>query len=173
MDYDEELAECDRAMLEWLERSMQISFRSHSMYFKEQGFSHSQISTLHMLHHRKECAVNDVSRIHSISKPAASQLLDQLVKRNLVERHECSEDRRVKYHRLTGEGEQMIKQSFGARNGWYRSLLEELSADELDKVKEALDILNNKIKIYKTEHEHEHEHRHGFGHGHCRKGADT
>ena len=160
MDYEKSLAECGKAMQEWLELSMQISFRSHSMYLKELGFSHSQVSTLHMLYHKEKCAVHDVSRKQGISNPAASQLLDQLVKRNLVERFESSEDRRIKYHKLTSEGIKMIKESFVARSSWYSTLLEDLSGDELDKVKESLDILNKRIQIFKPESMH------------CEKGAD-
>jgi len=126
MKNSDPLKGCSLAMAEWLELSTQISLRSHFMFFKKQGLSHSQISTLHMLYHKKEFAVNDVSHIHSISKPAASQLLDQLVKRGLVERYESSEDRRIKYHKLTPAGKDMMR------------------------VTDALDILNRKIRVYKS-----------------------
>lgn len=101
-----------------------------------------------MLYHRKKCAVNDVSHMQSISKPAASQLLDQLVKRGLVERYESSEDRRIKYHKLTEAGEKMLIDSHNESHNWYQSLIEDLSGDELVKVKDALDILNEKIHVF-------------------------
>jgi DNA-binding MarR family transcriptional regulator len=153
MDNDPLLKQCSLAMSKWLEMSMHISFKSHFMFFKEKGFSHSQISTLHMLYHKDKCAVNDVGHMQSISNPAASQLLDQLVKRGLVERYEASEDRRVKYHKLTEAGIKMMKKSHSVRKNWYRSLVNELSDDELVKVTEALEILNKKIHIFNPVHE--------------------
>jgi len=150
MKNSDPLKDCSLAMAEWLVLSTQISLRSHFMFFKKQGLSHSQISTLHMLYHKKEFAVNDVSHIHSISKPAASQLLDQLVKRGLVERYESSEDRRIKYHKLTPAGKDMMREGHEAMKDWYRSLIDDLPEDELTLVTDALDILNRKIRVYKS-----------------------
>ncbi|MBI9109208.1 MAG: winged helix-turn-helix transcriptional regulator [Spirochaetales bacterium] len=150
MDKDAELTKCSKAMSEWLSLSMQISFRTHSMFFKERGFSHSQIATLHMLSHRKECAVNDVSHMQSISNPAASQLLDQLVKRGFVERYESNEDRRIKYHKLTESGIKMMEESHSASKDWYQSLINDLSQEEMLLVTDALDILNKKIQVFKS-----------------------
>lgn len=153
MDNDTLLKQCSKAMSKWLELSMQISFKSHFMFFKDQGISHSQISTLHMLYHKKKCAVGDVGHTQSISNPAASQLLDQLVKRGLVERYEGSEDRRVKYHKLSEAGLDMMKESHSARKSWYQSLVNDLSEDELQKVSEALEILNKKIHVFESQSE--------------------
>ena len=149
MDYDSLLNKCSKTMSKWLELSMQISFKSHFMFFKEQGISHSQISTLHMLYHKKKCAVGDVGHTQSISTPAASQLLDQLVKRGLVERYEASEDRRVKYHKLTQAGLDMMKKSHSTQKMWYQSLVNNLSAEELMQVTDALEILISKVHIFK------------------------
>ena len=135
-------------MSDWLDLSMHISFRSHFHYFRSMGFSHSQISTLHMLHHKHECTVSSISRMHDISKPAASQLLDQLVNMGVIERYESPTDRRVRLHRLTDKGKKMMEESHSARKDWYRSLLDGLSDEELEKTGEALEILNSRMRQF-------------------------
>lgn len=151
METTNRLKKCSTAMSDWLELSTQISLRSHFMFFKEQGISHSQISTLHMLHHNKKLAVNDVSNMLAVSKPAASQLLDLLVKRGFVERYEASEDRRIKYHKLSDKGKKLMKDSHSAKKGWYQSLVDDLSDNELDLVTNALDVLIQKIRVFGPE----------------------
>ncbi len=150
MENTDRLKQCSTALSEWVDLSTQIAFRSHFMFFKEQGLSHSQISTIHMLYHRKQLSVGDISKMLSISKPAASQLLDQLVKRGFVERYEDSEDRRGKYPRLTGDGIDIMKSGHSSRKNWYEFLMDDLSEDELVLVKDALDILNSRIRVYKA-----------------------
>ena len=48
--------------------------------------------------------MTDVSRALAISKPAATQMVNHLVKNGLVERTHCSSDRRVVYIQATPEG---------------------------------------------------------------------
>jgi DNA-binding MarR family transcriptional regulator len=50
-----------------------------------------------------------------VSLPAASRLVEDLVHRGLVERHEDAEDRRMKRIRLTGHGRVVITQLNAAR----------------------------------------------------------
>ena len=87
MENNTEIERSRKAMADWLDLSMHISMRSHFQYFRKMGLSHSQVSTLHMLFHKKECTVGDVSRMLSISSPAASQLLDHLVSMEMIERN--------------------------------------------------------------------------------------
>lgn len=150
MGNSDSLKQCSSALSDWVELSTQIAFRSHFRFFKKQGISHSQISTLHMLYHRKQLSVGDISNMLSISKPAASQLLDNLVKRGFVERHEDEEDRRVKYHRLTEAGINIMKTGHSSKKDWYQYLMDDLSEPELETVKDALVILNSKIRLYQA-----------------------
>ena len=156
-----ELTRCKRALSEWINLSMHLSMRSHFSYFKEKGLSHSQIFTLNMLFHKKECTVGDVSRMLSISTPAASQLLDNLVGIGAVERYESSEDRRVRLHRLTQKGREMMKSKRSMRLDWYKPLVEGMTDEELLKTAEVLELLNNKIQTF-DEHVANHvKHMHG------------
>lgn len=143
---DQYLDRCKKALSDWIDMSMHVSFRSHIDYFKKKGLSRSQVFTMHMLSHKQECKVGDVSRMLSVSNPAASQLLDQLVNIGLAERYESSKDRRIRLHRLSAKGAEMIRESHLVRKDWYQSVFQNLSDSELKKTSEVLELLNNRLR---------------------------
>lgn len=59
--------------------------------------------------------MTDVSRSLAISKPAATQMVNHLVKNGLVERTNSSSDRRVVYIQATPEGENSFKHVMKSR----------------------------------------------------------
>ena len=104
--------------------------------------------TMHMLFHKQECTVGDVSRMLSISNPAASQLLEHLVNTGTVERFESPHDRRVRLHKLTDKGVKMMKQGRSVKKGWYEAITDGMSNSELEKTAEALELLNSRAKHF-------------------------
>ena len=174
MKEQENIGRCRRAMAEWIDLSMHISMRSYFSHFRKLGLSHSQISVIHLLYHRGECTVGDVSRMLSVSNPAASQLLDHLVSLGAVERYESSQDRRVRLHKLTEDGLGIIRKSRSGRSEWYYDLFDDMSDEEIQLASDALEMLNGKIKNsgkYGRRGrgdrfgEHRRDHRRGHRHG--------
>ncbi len=163
MKHKDYIERCSKALTELTEMSMYISFRGYFSYFRKKGLSHSQISTLHMLYHRSECTVGNVSRMLSVSNPAASQLLDQLVTQGIIERFGSSSDRRIRLHRLSEEGLRMMKESRAVKKDWFRLLADKLSEEELRTTTDALEVLNAKIRLFGGESEKCRCHKHGHG----------
>jgi len=78
-----------------------------------------------------------------VTNAAASQLLQQLVERELISRCEDPHDRRIKRILLTEEGRQAL-QEIRTRQGWTYDLAQALTAAEQEKVIAALRILIEK-----------------------------
>ena len=76
-----------------------------------------------------------------VSLPAASRLVDDLVRRGFVERNEDAEDRRMKRVRLTDDGSAVIRRLNAARLPALAQFVDTLSAEEHDQLAAALSAL--------------------------------
>lgn len=66
----------------------------------------------------------------SITVPAASQLVDRLVQKQLVLREIRSEDRRQSYVTLTDAGKSFAEHNKAARTDWFKSIMAGMSDDK-------------------------------------------
>lgn len=66
--------------------------------------SFSQVATLHIIDREDFVNVNDVSSRLNLSMSATSRMIEELVKKNLVDRTEDQENRRAKILKLTENG---------------------------------------------------------------------
>jgi DNA-binding MarR family transcriptional regulator len=76
-----------------------------------------------------------------VSLPAASRLVDDLVRRGIVERNEDAEDRRMKRVRLTEHGSAVIRRLNAARFRRLVQFVETLSGEEHEQLATALSTL--------------------------------
>lgn len=74
----------------------------------EEHLSFSQIAALHIIDREKAVKVNDISTKLNLSMSATSRLIDELVKKELIERKEDLENRRAKVLSLTGSGKKFM-----------------------------------------------------------------
>lgn len=73
-----------------------------------------------------------------LSAATAGRTVDQLVKSGLAERHEDPKDRRVKLVSLSKSGRERADQHFEAHRATFVGLFSRLSADEADRLTDAL-----------------------------------
>jgi DNA-binding MarR family transcriptional regulator len=85
----------ENTLQKWVEVFMRRSMRSFIFYSKESGLSISQIGALFHIF-RGASGVSDIGDDLGITSAAASQMLDHLVRLQLVLRSENQQDRRVK-----------------------------------------------------------------------------
>ena len=124
----------------WMDIFMHRSMRGWNHFAKSTGLSMPQISILMQLHHKGPCGMSEVSNRFDISA-AASQLVEKLVHAGYLERAEDPTDRRAKLLTLSSKGGELIQQGTEERYRWMDDLTSKLSAEEQDKVTEALNIL--------------------------------
>lgn len=108
----------------------------------------TQIKLLHRLEETdEELSLKAGAELVRVSLPAASRLVDDLVRRGLVERREDPEDRRMKRVRLTGEGREVIRRLGAARLSGMREFIGALSPAERAQLNETLTLLLQRPEI--------------------------
>ena len=71
----------------------------------EEHLSFSQVAALHIIDRDKTVNVNDISNKLNLSMSATSRMIDELVKKELIQRKEDQDNRRAKIISLTPAGE--------------------------------------------------------------------
>jgi DNA-binding MarR family transcriptional regulator len=139
MSPTQQLTEVIRAWSEW---SMHRSMRDFKRFIGDTGLSFSHVSILMRLyHHGDKGGISEMGEHLGVTIAAASQAVDQLVQRGLIERSEALADRRVKRLALTAKGKALIEQGFAVRSGWMESLAHALSPEQQEQVIAALVLL--------------------------------
>jgi DNA-binding MarR family transcriptional regulator len=102
----------------------------------------TQIKLLHFLEDaRDELTLKQAGGLVHVSLPAASRMVDDLVRRGLVERNEDLEDRRMKRVRVTDTGRAVIRRLNAARLSGLEQFTGGLSDGERLALAQALDRL--------------------------------
>jgi DNA-binding MarR family transcriptional regulator len=116
-------------------------------------FSLPQLGTLLLLDREGELTIKQMSEIVGRSTSATSRLLDQLVERGLISRHEDEHDRRVKRVAITDSGRALIATLERQRADAQLNVMEHLSAEEQAIVTQAM-ILLAEAGERRRQHEH-------------------
>ena len=141
------------ALREWLETSMHRSLHAFIRHTRESDLSFSQVNTLFRLYHHGSSSVNDLARHLGITKAAVSQLLDPLIKADLVLRSENPEDRRMRLIGLTDKGQDMVENSRNTRHAWLADLAQVFSDDEKAQLLPAIQLLNQRNRDLHLDHD--------------------
>jgi DNA-binding MarR family transcriptional regulator len=120
----------NRSLREWAENFMHRSMGSAVRFAKGEGLSMVQMSVLMRLHYHGGCGVSDIGAQLGVTSAAASQMIDRLAERGLVERTEDPHDRRAKQISLTEAGESLLLRSRQARDRWMESLARLVGPEE-------------------------------------------
>jgi DNA-binding MarR family transcriptional regulator len=108
----------------------------------------TQIKLLHNLEDAdRELTLKEGAELVHVSLPAASRMVDELVRRGFVQRREDAEDRRMKRVRLTDDGRLVIRRLNAARLSGLREFTDGLSDGERRKLAAALGKLLEREEI--------------------------
>ena len=98
----------------------------------------TQIKLLHHLDDSSDLTLKEAAESVHVSLPAASRLVDDLVRRGFVVRNEDAEDRRMKRVRLTDDGGAVIRRLNAARLIGFESFAQTLNHTEHEQLAQAL-----------------------------------
>ena len=100
----------------------------------------TQIKVLHHLEDQPtgELPLSGAAELVHVSLPAASRLVDDLVRRGFVERREDAVDRRMKRVSITGQGRLVIRRLNAARLSGLEGFAQGLNAGEREALGDAL-----------------------------------
>jgi DNA-binding MarR family transcriptional regulator len=109
------------------------------------------LTQIKLLHHlddaTRELTLKQGAEAVHVSLPAASRLVDDLVNRGLIERHEDVEDRRMKRIRLTDQGRLVIARLNAARLTGLEQFVTTLSRRERQQLAALLSTLLGRAEI--------------------------
>src|SRR5690554_2284851 len=126
---------------QWMDIFLHRSWRSWNHLARSAGLTMPQFGILMQVHHRGTCAVSHISEHFDITNAAASQLVDKLVHSGLLQRQEDPADRRARLLNLTETGREFVQRGMEERYRWLDRLAEKLTAEECEKITEALSIM--------------------------------
>jgi DNA-binding MarR family transcriptional regulator len=102
--------------------------------FEAVGALELSLTQIKLLHHledaEQEVSLKEGAELVHVSLPAASRMVDDLVRRGFVERHEDAEDRRMKRVRVTPAGRAVIRRLNAARMNGLQQFTETLTDAE-------------------------------------------
>ncbi len=108
----------------------------------------SQIKLLHHLEDQpRELSLKEAAEVVHVSMPAASRMVDDLVRRGFALRREDDDDRRMKRVALTENGRAAIRRLNAARLSGLEQFADHLSAPERQALADALEQLMKRDDI--------------------------
>ena len=96
------------------------------------GLTVTEFGILEALYHKGPLLLGDVQKKILLSSGGVTYTVDRLADKGLVERRECSSDRRARYAALTPKGETLIAQIFPKHADQIEETMSALSAREQD-----------------------------------------
>lgn len=111
----------------------------------DQPLTFSQIRLLKLVAVTDGFTVGDVAAFLGVSNAAASKAVDRLARRDLIQRHEPEEDRRVVKLSLSPEGRRLLDRYEAATDEALQALLGDVSQETLMDTAAALDRLSVRL----------------------------
>jgi DNA-binding MarR family transcriptional regulator len=123
----------------------------NSDLFEAVGALELTLTQIKLLHHLEEAStpltLKEGAELVKVSLPAASRLVDDLVRRGFAERHEDPEDRRMKRVTLTDDGHAVIRRLNAARLSGLEEFTEQLTDPEREQLQAALSKLLERPEV--------------------------
>lgn len=124
-----EYTELEKMLREWTVHVMRFSMKRFIEYAVGIDLSMPQIAMLIRLNGKRHCGVTKLGEEFGVSGPAASQMVEKLVRMGLIEREEDSNDRRIRQLVLTKKGRTIAERGVGAREEWIKGFCSTLSPE--------------------------------------------
>lgn len=96
------------------------------------GLTPTEFAVLEALHHKGPLLLGDVQRKILLSSGGITYTVDRLAEKGLVERRECTSDRRARYAALTSAGERLMERIFPQHTAAIVEAMSTLSPSEQD-----------------------------------------
>ena len=143
------------SLIDWIEKSTHLSNHALFRHVHESKLSRSQIGTLFRLYHHGPNTVNDLADHLDVTNAAVSQLLNQMIDTELIQRSTDPKDRRVKLIALTEKGRQVVEESKRSRHIWVKDFTNYFTSQDQQMILPILELLNDRLKMIMSDNEPE------------------
>ncbi|HOE35837.1 MAG TPA: MarR family transcriptional regulator [Anaerolineaceae bacterium] len=120
---------------------MKLSMAAIQQFRRQNELSTTQINALYYLLASPQASINSVANHFGFTKAAASQTIDRLVERGLVNRQVDPADRRGKRLCLTEMGKEKVAQASQARRAWLHTLIDAFTPEQQANLQPAFRLL--------------------------------
>jgi MarR family 2-MHQ and catechol resistance regulon transcriptional repressor len=131
-------------------KAMRALTRYAAAGIEETGLGLSDFGVLEVLLNKGPLPVNTIGPIVDLTPGSISIAVDRLFAKGLVTRVESTEDRRVRIIALTPRGKGLIVPAFKKHSAQMKSVLSELSAEELGSLEVALKKLGKRAALLRN-----------------------
>ncbi len=112
----------------------------------EYNLTRPQIEIIFVIVHQSRQTIGGLAHAMGVTNGAATQMIEVMVKRGIVERHPDKTDRRVTHVVLTETGKQLSLELRKRHGAFMKELLAGLSSGELDQLVELMHKVRNQIE---------------------------
>lgn len=106
---------------------------------KSTNFSLAQYRVLMLVHRRGSMSINQLKDSLNIAQSTASEMIDRLVRQNLLHREKDPADRRVTIFMLTPKTQRIINDHLTSMVNIHKKILEPLSPEEQEELVQAFE----------------------------------
>lgn len=112
---------------------------------KTYGLSLSEFGAIELLYHKGPQTVQDIGRKVLLTSGSMTYIVDQLVKKELVCRNTCENDRRITYVLLSDKGRLLLDEIFPLHEERIAGIFSSLKEDEIISLTENLKRISKSI----------------------------
>ena len=94
------------------------------------GLTLPEFGIMEALHHKGDLLLGELQEKILVTSGGVTYLVDRLVEKGMVERRECTEDRRARYAALTVKGKALMRRIFPEHASWIERALGGLNGAE-------------------------------------------
>ncbi len=111
------------------------------------GITPSQQSALAAIEQKGPLTLGELAGFENVQPPSITRIVGNLEAAGLVERTTAVADRRVSLVQITEAGSRELGTIRSQRNAWLAERLAQLEADELDRLRDALPVLDKILDL--------------------------
>lgn len=134
----------------WVKVFMRRNGQDYKHFMDESGLSFSQVNTLMRLHFAGQADISDISEQMGITKAAASQLVEQMVRLGLLDRIPDPIDRRIKRLALTPKGHALAEKLVDMQRKWVEQFTDSLTYRQREAISDALQVMTDAARNIDT-----------------------
>lgn len=126
-----------------------VSNRIHAMFAKgiePYGIAPEQFAAMKMISEDGDVTQSKIATMLAKAKPTVSRTLDALEKKGLIVRDEDNADRRIKYIRLTEEGQKVLNDVIPMAKTFNETIYAQLTPQEIEAFFHVLNTINDTIE---------------------------
>lgn len=136
----------DLKLLIAMARTYNEFFNKINADFMRFGITSSEFGVLELLYHKGPQPIQQIAVKILVTSGTMTYVIDKLIKKQLLERRQCQEDKRIYYAQLTPEGQDYISKIFPLHHAYVNQLLEDYPEREKQALLQSLRGFYNYLK---------------------------